>query len=141
MHLPDAGSARPCDDRVVADLAVGTNGRASVLCADGTILSTKDTGLTWKDRGRLSGALAITTDSENRTVAARVGAPSCAGLQIMRIGRKAPLGCVAVAPDEVEPGQVAISAAGSVGWLVAGQQVWRSTDGLEAWTPTTSTMS
>jgi hypothetical protein len=89
----------------------------------------------------LSGALAITTDSENRTVAARVGAPSCAGLQIMRIGRRTPLGCIEMGPGDIEPGQVAISAAGSVGWLTADQQVWRSIDGLERWTPMASTMS
>ena len=141
VHVPDAGSARPCDDRAVADLAVGTTGHASVLCADGTVLSTVDTAATWQDRGRLSGALAITTDSGNRTVAARVGAPSCAGLQIMRIGRRRPLGCIEMGPGDIEPGQVAISAAGSVGWLTAGQQVWRSIDGLERWTPTASTMS
>jgi len=66
---------------------------------------------------------------------ARPGADQgCAGIAVVHASRPtAVVGCAAVSLAGVSPGSVALSAAGSSGWLLVGDRTLRSSDGMKTW--------
>ena len=134
VWAPGSARSEPCGKRAVLDLAVLTTGSARVLCGDGLVRSTTDNGSAWTDVGRVDGAvaLAVPTVTPAETYVARVGAPNCAGVQILRVRQKVATSCVqATIPKE--PGQIAMSLVKGGGWLAVGNATMRSTDGLLTW--------
>ncbi len=134
VRAPGSAMSQPCGKRAVLDLAVITDVSARVLCAEGLVRSTSDNGSIWSDAGTVDGAvaLAVPTVSPAETYVARVGAPNCAGVQILRVRQKVATSCVqATIPKE--PGQIAMSLVKGGGWLAVGNATMRSTDGLLTW--------
>jgi len=135
LHAPGPATSRPCGNRAVLDLAVLTAGSARVLCADGLVRSTANSGEAWTDVGTVDGAvaLAVPTVKPGETYVARPGAPGCAGVQILRVHPRVAVSCIpAFLPKG--PGQIAMSLVKGGGWLGVGDTTMRSTDGLVTWT-------
>jgi hypothetical protein len=135
VGAPGPSTSRPCGQRAVLDLVVVSTGSARVLCADGLVRSTTDTASSWTDSGKVTGAVALAVPSANptRTYVARLDAPNCAGVQIMRVGQSAATSCIKTALPKV-PGQIALSLVNGGGWLAVGDKTMRSTDKLVTWT-------
>jgi hypothetical protein len=131
---PGSSTSRPCDGREVLDLAVLSTSTARVLCADGVIRSTANTGSTWTGSGNASGAvaLAVLSSKPAQIFVARVNAPDCAGVQIWRVDRRAAPSCITTSLPE-NPGQISLSLFDGGGWLAVGDTTRRSTDGLVTW--------
>jgi len=139
VHSPAPRSDRPCGDAAVLDLAPLTVSTAHVLCGDGSVRASADTGASWRAVGVVPQALALDSRVEKAADTAyvvRVG-DGCAGLQVVRVeptsASAQPLGCVDVSGGPVEPGTITLSVNGPHGWLGVGERVWRSTDDLRTW--------
>lgn len=106
-----------------------------MLCADGRVRSTTDTGSSWTDSGEVSGAvaLAVLSASPAQTYVARLDAPDCAGIQVQRVDGSGATSCIETAVPN-DPGQIALSLVTGGGWLAIGDTTMRSTDDLATWT-------
>lgn len=137
---PNDPAATPCGKVAVLDLSRTSAEQAEALCANGKVLVTNNGGTSWADSGSAPGALALSNRLEGTvltTYAAQV-APSCAGVQIVKViqGRAAARVACVLTETTPEPGQVGISAAPTAGWLVVGDETWTSGADLETWEPT-----
>ena len=136
VRSPGPASSAPCGRREVLDLAVISVGSARVLCADGLVRSTTDTGASWTDSGKARGAvaLAVRPATPAQTYVAVLDAPGCAGVQVRRVDKSALTSCVQVAAPKT-PGQIALSLVAGGGWLSVSGKTMRSTDNLLTWSP------
>ena len=134
VRSPGPASSAPCGQRAVLDLAVHSVGSARVLCADGLVRSTTDTGASWTDSGKASGAVALAVSSATpaQTYVAILDAPGCAGVQVRPVDQSAPTSCIPTAVPK-DPGQIALSLVAGGGWLSVGDTTMRSTDKLVTW--------
>ncbi len=139
VHSPGARSNRPCGPVSVIDLAPVTATSARVLCSDGSIQGSSNSGSTWSAAGSTPGALALDARAESGVVVSYVvrTGESC-GLQVVRVAgtptQTTVLGCVE--PEVPVPsGSVALSVNGPAGWMQVGGTTWRSRDGLLTWSP------
>jgi photosystem II stability/assembly factor-like uncharacterized protein len=131
---PGLSTSQPCGKRDVLDLAVLSPTSARVLCVDGVVRQTTDTGSSWTDAGQVPGAVALAVASADpaQTYVARLDAPGCAGVAIVRVGQDSATSCVR-SPAPKDSGQIAISLVKGGGWLVIGDTTMRSTDDLATW--------
>jgi photosystem II stability/assembly factor-like uncharacterized protein len=134
LQAPGPTTSKPCGRRPVLDLAVLATGAARVLCGDGVIRSTTQGGSAWTVVGTVGGAVALAVPalSSTQTYVARLGDPSCAGVQIMRVRRRVALSCIRTSIP-MGAGQIALSVTDGGGWLAVGKMTMRSTDGLLTW--------
>jgi photosystem II stability/assembly factor-like uncharacterized protein len=135
VAAPGQSTSQPCGTRAVLDLAVLSTSDARVLCADGLVRSTTDTGSSWTNSGKVNGAVALAVLSANpaQTYVARLDAPGCAGVQVQRVDQRVATSCIKTAVPK-DPGQIALSLVNGGGWLAVGDKTMRSTDGLVTWT-------
>lgn len=133
---PSGEVVSPCSGATLADLAVVTDTDALVLCAGGRVLTTDDSGESWNTLARIDGALALSDGGDTGAVAVTAGrSRDCEGLVVTTVGQGGgteTASCVDVS-GKVAPGSVAVSVAGSEGWLLVGEDVWRSGQGLDDW--------
>jgi hypothetical protein len=131
---PGASTSQPCADLAVLDLAVVSPSTARVLCADGLVRSTTNTGSSWTDSGEVTGAVALAVLSAEpaQTYVARLDVPQCAGIQVQRVDQSVATSCIQTAVP-ADPGQIALSLVKGGGWLAVGDTTMRSTDGLVTW--------
>jgi hypothetical protein len=134
VRAPGSSTSRPCARRDVVDLAVLATGSARVLCADGLVRSTTSNGSVWNTVGTVDGgaALGVSTVSPSETYAVRLGSADCAGVQVLRVGKRVATSCIHVAVP-TEPGRIAMSMTKGGGWLIIGNTTMRSTDDLVTW--------
>ena len=134
VRAPRASASQPCGKGAVLDLAVLAPASARVLCADGLVRSTANNGVLWTDVARVDGAvaLAVPTVRSAESYVARLGAPDCAGVQILRVQPRVATSCVETSIPLV-PGQIAMSLIEGGGWLAVGTTTMRSTDDLVTW--------
>jgi hypothetical protein len=135
VRAPGSAVSRPCGKETVLDLAVLTTpGSARVLCADGLVRSTTDNGSVWTDAGKVDGAVALAVPSARpaETYVARMGAPGCAGVQILRVRQHVAVSCIR-SSVATRPGHIAMSLIKGGGWLALGDTTMRSTDDLLTW--------
>jgi len=135
VWAPGTSRSQPCAELAVLDLAVVSQSTARVLCADGLVRSTTNTGSSWTDSGEVTGAVALGVLSEDpaKTYVARLDVPDCAGIQVERVDESVATSCIQTAVPH-EPGQIALSLVKGGGWLAVGDTTMRSTDGLVTWT-------
>ncbi|HEX7535942.1 MAG TPA: hypothetical protein VF391_02930 [Dermatophilaceae bacterium] len=134
VKAPGPVASQPCGKRAVLDLAVVATTSARALCADGLVRSTANNGGAWTDVGTVDGAVALAVPAARpaETYVARLGAPDCAGVQILRVRPQATTSCVIRAIPK-GPGQIAMSLINGGGWLAVGDTTMRSTDDLVTW--------
>ena len=135
VWAPGASTSQPCAELAVLDLAVVSQSTARVLCADGLVRSTTNTGSSWTDSGEVTGAVALAVLSADpaKTYVARLDVPDCAGIQVQRVDQSVATSCIQTAVPH-DPGQIALSLVKGGGWLAVGDMTMRSTDGLVTWT-------
>ncbi len=125
LHRPGGDPVTPCaGDAEVADLTGLNGGAASVVCTDGTLRSTADTGTTWRTTLTVDGLSALSLSGPRTGVLAAV-TPGCAGVQLVPVadGNAGKARCVADAVGA--PGRVSLSVGGGSTWLLAGDVVVR----------------
>jgi len=134
VGAPGPSTSQPCGARAVVDLAALSTGNARVLCADGQVRSTSNSGSTWTDLGRAAGAVALAVPLANlaQTYVAVLNAADCAGVQVRRVDQRIATACVVTAAPR-DQGQVALSLVDGGGWLTVGDKTMRSTDNLVTW--------
>ena len=136
VRSPGPASSAPCGRREVLDLAVISLRSARVLCADGLVRSTTDTGSSWTDSGkaRRAVALAVRPATPSQTYVALLDAWGCAAVQVRQVDKSAPTSCVETAAPKT-PGQIALSVVAGGGWPSVSGTTMRSTDNLLTWSP------
>ena len=134
VRAPGPATSAPCGRREVLDLAVLSVESARVLCADGLVRSTADTGASWTSAGKASGAVALAASQATtaQTYVAVLDAPGCAGVQVREVGQSTPISCIPTTAPK-DPGQIALSLVAGGGWLSVGNTTMRSTDKLVTW--------
>ncbi len=129
LHAPYATVDSPCGRRATLELEAATFEEASVLCANGEVFSTVNSGVSWTSAGRTPRAVAMAIIT-NLPVVAVPSSGDCTGLAVGSPGSD-PIGCI----DGASSVDVALSFRGpSAGWAVAGTQTWTSNDGGTTWT-------
>jgi hypothetical protein len=132
VGVRSGGASRPCGSAPVVDLSV-TDSRAVVLCQGGDLRVSR-TGDSWETAATVPGALAVALASQNRSVVAVPGAAGCAGIAILdSASPDPPLGCATVTLSGVKPGTVSLSVSSDGGWLLVGEDVFRSNGDLGSW--------
>lgn len=137
-HLvrPGGDAIQPCGKKAVADFSRVSDQGGLVLCADGRVRSSSDLGQTWTDVGQAHGAYAVSSPGGLEDAAVVVGVrDGCDGVGIASMstsGKVSDIACVKGAPTPT-PGKLAVSVARQAGWLLVGDQVWRSSDLLRTW--------
>ncbi len=137
VRAPGGRTASPCGTLAVVDVARNSPTGAEALCVDGSIRATTDDGRTWPQSGLVSGALALDSRVVGGTVTTFVARvrPGCSGVAVTSVanGTATDLGCAPTGPTL--PGHVALtSPTADAGWLLVGNDTWRSADGLATWT-------
>jgi hypothetical protein len=118
----------PCGRRGVLELEAVSFEEASVLCGNGEVFSTINSGTAWTSVGRTAGAVAMGLLGSSPVVAL-VSEGDCSGLAIGAPGGDA-VGCVQGAPSS----GVALAFNGpAAGWVLAGEQTWTSNDAGSTW--------
>ena len=136
---PQVAASRPCGDEAVLDLARYSGTQAQVLCRDGGVKQTRDSGSTWTDAGTAQGALALASRDESGVSAIYVArvAKGCAGIEIAQLlsGGADPrrVGCVPTTASAAA-GQIALSIPATGGWLAIGAETWVAGPDLASWT-------
>lgn len=129
LQAPYATVDSPCRARGTIELEAISFEEASVLCGNGEVYSTINSGVTWTSAGRTPSSLAMAIVADVPVVAVASDG-DCSGLAVGTPGGEA-IGCVQGAPTT----DVAMSFNGpSAGWLLAGEGTWTSNDGGSTWT-------
>jgi hypothetical protein len=134
VGTPGPATSQPCGTREVLDLAAVSAGSARVLCADGVVRSSRDTGASWTVSGTATGgvAIAVPAASPGQTYVARLHARGCPGIQILQVGERLATSCIRSSLPRT-PGQIALSLVAGGGWVAVGDTTMRSTDDLVTW--------
>ncbi|MFV0462192.1 MAG: hypothetical protein ACK5MP_03190 [Nostocoides sp.] len=136
VHTVTNRTVRACGDGVDArSLVRVTDAQVVVLCRNGEVRTTNDSGATFTSAGTVKGAVAVTGTSTNGTLTSYVAAvaqPTCTGVSIAEVGSAKPLGCASMSGTFDR--SVGLAVKGASGWLFIGQKVAVSTDGLKTWT-------
>lgn len=133
IHGPQGTRPGPCGAPVV-DLVAVTSTRASALCPDGRVTVSTDAGAAWAAVAAVPGAVALTDTGADGHLVAVLGAPGCAGVQVVEVGpggAASATGCVEASSPQ--PSLVALSAAGGALWLWVQDAVHVSGDLGRTW--------
>ena len=135
VHSPEGDFAAPCT--TVVALAQRERAAAAILCADRTVFLTLDSAATWSAPIAAEGVVALATSGEGYVLAA-VGAPDCAGVEIVSITDPTVptemTGCLGTdAAPASFAGTVAMSKSSGTLWIWAKDILARSADGGATW--------
>jgi len=135
IHTPAGDVAIPCS--VAVQVAVTDEASAGLLCDDGSVHATFDSGTSWVSSTPVAGAAAIGFGGDGYRVAV-VNQNGCVGAQVVsvtvvdgaaQVG--SPGACLEV---NVPAGEVAVDSGGDGSiWVWAGDRIGRSADGGISW--------
>ena len=134
INGPGDTKATPCEGHVVG-LAPLDLSQALVVCDNGAVISTRNSGRTWRQVARIPNTLAIAAESGRYWVA---GAhEGCDGVTVQSLTEKGgslTRGRTRCAPGlDVAGGQVAIDVTDGTIWLWSGSKIAVSTDDGQTW--------
>jgi hypothetical protein len=134
INGPGDTKATPCKGHVLA-LAPLDSSRALVVCDNGDAMSTRTSGRTWQQVGRIPNTLAIAAESGRYWVA--TAHESCSGVAVQPLAEESGSlthGRAHCAPGlDVAGGQVAVDVTGSTVWLWSGNKIAVSTNDGRTW--------
>jgi hypothetical protein len=134
INGPGGTRATPCKGHVIG-LAPVNLSRALVVCANGVAMSTRDSGKTWRELGRIPKTRAASAGNGRYWVARADEA--CDGVTVQSLtegGGSLTRGRTRCAPGlDVTGGQIAIDVTGGTIWLWSGNKIAISTDDGETW--------
>lgn len=133
VGAPDGARSLPCEG---AELAAAGD-RAAVRCADGSVVTTIDRGVTWSEAAGVTDALAINYSPDSYVVA-QTGVQACEGVRLTTLSSAiSPVldGCfeTTLTADASNPENIAIAQSGTSTLLWVGDDVVISTDGGNTW--------
>jgi hypothetical protein len=132
---PGSARATPCKGQHVLGLASLSAPQALIICMDGSVMVTSDSGKSWKGANRIVGAMAVGAGGGRFWVAGR--GENCDGIAIrsflLSAVKLSPGSTLCVEDLPVSPGEVAIAVSGKTIWLWAGNKVQVSTDRGRTW--------
>jgi hypothetical protein len=132
IHVPGGGTKRPCGSAAVIDLARADASHASLLCADGAVRTSSDSGRTWPVAAHVPGALTVLATPGRTYTVSRSSSASCVGLSVLATASGGAASCVRLT-DAPAPGTVGGSITSSTAWLRVGDRTFLSTDDLSTW--------
>lgn len=135
VHAPGGDVSAPCESAIV--VAPLDETRATVLCDDGSLHLTTDTGVSWTALAPLPGAITVTETADGFLVAS-IGSESCAGVQLTTLGvddDRTSLGCVESSVSAAElAGSTALDWTDDGIWMWVDERLLISTDEGATWT-------
>lgn len=133
VRTPAGERSRPCGGDV-RDLAVVDREHAAVLCSDGTVRLSQDSGRSWQRVSAPDETVALARRSRGYVAATVTDSCDGLGLWIINgIGQPGAGGTTCVPVTAVDPTDVAIASAGNTIWVWAGPEFRRSVDGGRNW--------
>jgi carotenoid phi-ring synthase / carotenoid chi-ring synthase len=135
IYGPGSARAMPCNGQHVVGLASLSTTVALLVCTDGSVMVSSNSGKSWKKADELVGTMAVGAGDGRFWVAGEDG--SCDGIAIRSFSLAAgklsrgPIRCAATLPRA--PGRIAIDVSGKEIWLWAGNKVQVSTDRGRTW--------
>jgi hypothetical protein len=134
INGPDGAKATPCDGHVVG-LAPFNLTRSQVVCDNGDVLTTRNSGKTWRQVARIPNTLAVAAGSGRYWVAGvREGCDGVAVQSLAERNGSLTRGRFRCAPGlNVARGEVAMGVTNGTIWLWSGNRVATSTDDGETW--------
>ena len=132
---PGSARATPCKGQHVLGLASLSRSEALLVCTDGAVMVTSDSGKSWEEADELVGTMAVGAGGGRFWVAGK--GENCDGIAVrsfslaagkLSSGRSR---CAADLP--LTPGRIAIDVSGKAIWLWAGDKVQVSTDRGRTW--------
>jgi hypothetical protein len=135
LNGPGSTKARPCKEHVVG-MARLDSSRALVVCTDGAVMNSSDSGMKWRQVARIPQTLAVAAAGNGRYWIAGT-TDECDGITVryLTVNRgdvsRGPERC-APAPD-ITAEKVAIDVSGSSVWVWVGSEVHKSTDNGRTW--------
>jgi hypothetical protein len=134
INGPGDTKATPCDGHVVG-LAPLDLSQALVVCDNGAVISTRNSGITWRQVARIPNTLAIAADSNRYWIAgAQEGCDGVTVHSLTEKGDSLTRARTLCAPGlDVAAGQLAIDVIDGTIWLWSGNKIAISTDDGETW--------
>jgi hypothetical protein len=135
VHGPGSAKAMPCKRQHVVGLASLSTTVALLVCTDGSVMVSSNSGEAWKKADELVGTMAVGAGGGRFWVAGEDG--SCDGIAIRSFSiaagklSRGPIRCAA--DLSLAPGRIAIDVSGKAIWLWAGNKVQVSTDRGRTW--------
>jgi hypothetical protein len=132
---PTSVRATPCKRRHVLGLAALDMSKALIVCTDGALVVTSNSGKSWKRADELVGTVAVGAGGGRFWVAGK--RKECDGVAVrsfsLAAGKLSRGGSRCAADLPLSPGRVAIDASGKSIWLWTGNKVHVSTDRGRTW--------
>lgn len=136
LHAPRRLVAAPCGPGVPGvDLVGLTPTRAALLCPNGGVYLTQDTGTTWQATATVPGARAMAVGPSGAAVLLRFGAPGCTGFAVDTVQQTnaAQMACLGQGNTDNVAG-LALASNG-IGLAVVGTSTFQTDDGGRTWRP------
>jgi hypothetical protein len=132
---PGPAKRRPCKGQHVLGLGSLSMSRALLICTDGSVMVTTNSGKSWKKADKFVGTIAVGSGGGRVWTAGK--GKKCDGIAVRSFSLTS-AGKLShssrCAPDiQLSPGRTAIDASGGAIWLWAGNEVQVSTDGGRTW--------
>jgi hypothetical protein len=135
IHGPGSAGATPCKRQHVLGLASLSTTEAFLVCMDGSVMVSSDSGRSWKKADELVGTMAVGAGDGRFWVAGK--GKNCDGIAVQSLsltdGKLSRGGSHCAADLPLTPGQIAIDGSGKAIWLWAGNEVEVSTDLGRTW--------
>jgi hypothetical protein len=132
---PGSARARPCKGQHVVGLASLSTTEALLVCTDGLVMVSSNSGKSWKKADELVGAVAVGAGDGRFWVAGK--GKNCDGIAVRSVsiaaGKLSRGGSHCAADLPLTPGRISIDGSGKAIWLWAGDKVQVSTDRGRTW--------
>jgi hypothetical protein len=135
IYGPGSAGATPCRRQHVVGLAAGSTNEALLVCTDGSVMVSSNSGKSWKKADELVGTMAVGAGYGRFWVAGK--GKNCDGIAVQSLfltdGRLSRSGGQCAVNLSPTPGQIAIGGSGKAIWLWAGNKIQVSTDRGRTW--------
>jgi hypothetical protein len=135
VYGPGGTKAAPCEDAHVVGMASLNTADALLVCSNGLLMTSADSGKSWEEADELPGTMAVGSGQGRFWVAGE--GKNCDGVAVRALTvsdgevSRGPTRCAPA--SKVTAGGVALDVSGDTVWLWAGNKVRRSTDGGRTW--------
>jgi hypothetical protein len=135
IYGPGAARATPCKRQHVVGLASLSTTEALLVCTDGSLMVSSNSGKSWKKADELVGTMAVGAGDGRFWVAGK--GKNCDGIAVRSValsaGKLSRGGSRCAADLPLTPGRISIDGSGTAIWLWAGDKVQVSADRGRNW--------
>ena len=135
IHGPGSARATPCKGQHVVGLASLSTTEAFLVCMDGSVMVSSNSGKSWKKADEVAGTMAVGAGAGRFWVAGR--GTNCDGIAVrsfaLAAGKLSRAGSRCTADLPLTPGRIAIDGSDDAIWLLADNKVQVSTDRGRTW--------